>query len=140
MQGQAGLHVVLVTGRTIEQGVGKERGKASAEYFESASACFMDPEDMKKLAIKENSNVCVSTSFGSVVLKALESASAPHKGIIFVPYGPWANVVVDPETSGVGMPSFKGIPAHVEASSDRPVLKLDELLRTQFRKGQNATP
>ncbi len=128
------LHVTLLTGRTIEQGVGKERGKASNEYMESVSVCYIDPEDMKKLGIKEKTNVQVSTEYGSVVLKALKSLRAPHLGMIYIPYGPWANVVVNPETHSIGMPSFKGIPAEVEPAPDKPVLGLEELLKKQFRK------
>jgi formylmethanofuran dehydrogenase subunit D len=128
------LRVTLLTGRTIEQGVAKERGKASKEYEESVSVCYMDPEDLKKLGIKEKTNVQVSTDYGSVVVKALKSLRAPHPNVIFIPYGPWANVVVNPETHGIGMPSFKGIPAELEPSPDKPVLNLGELLRIQFRK------
>jgi len=126
------LKVMLITGRTIEQGVAKERGKLSNEYMESVSVCYMDPEDLKKLGIKEKINVLVSTNHGSVILKALRSLRTPHVGMIFVPYGPWVNVVVDPETHGVGMPSLKGIPAEVEPAPDKPVLSLEELLREQF--------
>jgi formylmethanofuran dehydrogenase subunit D len=126
------LRVILLTGRTIEQGVAKERGKLSNEYMESVSVCYMDPEDLKKLGIKEKTNVLVSTDHGSVILKALRSLRIPHPRMIFVPYGPWANVVVDPETHGVGMPSLKGIPAEVEPAPDKPVLSLEELLREQF--------
>ena len=126
------LKVTLITGRTIEQGVAKERGKLSNEYMESVSVCYMDPEDLKKLGIKEKINVLVSTNHGSVILKALRSLRTPHVGMIFVPYGPWVNVVVDPETHGVGMPSLKGIPAEVEPAPDKPVLSLEELLREQF--------
>ncbi|MEM2103567.1 MAG: molybdopterin dinucleotide binding domain-containing protein [Candidatus Bathyarchaeia archaeon] len=129
------LKVTLLTGRTIDQGVGKELGKSSKEYAESVSVCFMDPEDMKKLNVKDKTNVEVSTAFGSVVVKAVKSLRAPHPNVIFIPYGPWANVVVDPETHGIGMPSFKGIPATVEPASDKPVLGLEELLKLQFRKG-----
>jgi formylmethanofuran dehydrogenase subunit D len=129
------LKVTLITGRTIEQGVGKEHGKSSKEYAESVSICFMDPEDMKKLGVKDGVNIQVSTAFGSVVVKAKKSLRAPHPGVIFIPYGPWANVIVDPETHGIGMPSFKGIPATVEPAPDKPVLGLEELLKTQFRKG-----
>jgi len=128
------LRVTLLTGRTIEQGVGKERGKASKEYVESVSVCYIDPEDLKKLGIKERTNVLVSTSYGSVVVKALKSLRTPHSGIIFIPYGPWANVVVNPETHSIGMPSFKGIPAEVEPAQDKPLLSLEALLREQFRK------
>jgi formylmethanofuran dehydrogenase subunit D len=135
MEEKPKLKVTLLTGRTIEQGAGKERGKSSKDYVESVSVCFMDPEDMKKLGIKEGVNVQVSTAFGTVVVKAKKSLRAPHLGVIFIPYGPWANVVVDPETHGIGMPSFKGIPATVEPAPDKPVLGLEELLKAVFRKG-----
>jgi formylmethanofuran dehydrogenase subunit D len=135
MEEKPKLKVTLLTGRTIEQGAGKERGKPSKEYVESVSVCFMDPEDMKKLGVKDGVNIQVSTTFGSVVVKAKKSLRAPHPGIIFIPYGLWANVVVDPETHGIGMPSFKGIPATVEPAPDKPVLSLEELLKTVFRKG-----
>ena len=129
------LRVTLLTGRTIEQGVGKERGKASKEYVESVSVCYIDPEDLKRLGVKEKTNVKVSTDYGSVVVKALKSLRAPHPSIIFIPYGPWANVIVNPETHGIGMPSFKGIPAEVEPTPDKPILSLEELLMEQFGKG-----
>lgn len=135
MEQKPKLHVTLLTGRTIEQGVAKERGKASSEYAESVSVCYMDPEDMKQLEIKEKTNVQVSTEYGSVVVKALKSLRAPHPGIIYIPYGPWANVVVNSETHGIGMPSFKGISAEIEPAPDMPVLGLEELLKKQFRKG-----
>ncbi|MEM2676213.1 MAG: molybdopterin dinucleotide binding domain-containing protein [Candidatus Bathyarchaeia archaeon] len=128
------LNVVLLTGRTIEQGVGKELGKSTREYVESVSVCYMDPGDMRKLGVKDGVNVKVSTAFGSVVVKAKKSLRAPHPGVIYIPYGPWANVVVDPETHGIGMPSFKGVPAFVEPT-DKPVLGLEELLKQQFGKG-----
>jgi formylmethanofuran dehydrogenase subunit D len=67
-------------------------------------------------------------------VKALKSLRAPHQGIIYIPYGPWANVVVNPETNGIGMPSFKGIPAEVEPAPDKSILSLTELLKTQFGK------
>jgi formylmethanofuran dehydrogenase subunit D len=126
------LRVTLLTGRTIEQGVAKERGKASKEYMESVSVCYMDPEDLKKFGIKEKTNVQVSTDYGSVVVKALKSLRAPHPNVIFIPYGPWANVVVNPETHGIGMPSLKGIPAELKPAPDKPVSSLGELLKEQF--------
>ena len=129
------LRVTLLTGRTIEQGVGKERGKASKDYVESVSVCYMDPEDLKKLGIKEKTNVLVSTDYGSIVVKAVKSLRAPHPGVIFIPYGPWANALVNPETHSIGMPSFKGIPADVEPAPDKHLLSLEELLKEQFRKG-----
>ena len=128
------LKVTLLTGRTIEQGVGKERGKTSKEYVDSVSICHVDPEDLKQLGIREKTNVLISTSYGSVVVKAIKSLRGPHPGVVFVPYGPWANVVVDPETHGVGMPSLKGIPAQIEPTPNKPVLGLKDLLEKQFGK------
>lgn len=130
---QSRIQVTLVTGRTIEQGVGKEKGKNSKEYFESVAVCHVDPEDLKRLKIKSRSNVEISTSHGSVILKAVESPRGRHIGVIYVPYGPWANVVVDPETDSIGMPSLKGIPAEVQSAADKPVLGLSELLEAQYR-------
>ena len=126
------MKVKLLTGRTIDQGVGKERGKISKEYLDSVSICFIDPEDLGKLGIKENTNVLITTDYGSVVLKAVKSLRTPHSGSVFVPYGPWINMVIDPETNSIGMPSYKGIPAKVTPAPDKPVLNLEELLQAEF--------
>jgi formylmethanofuran dehydrogenase subunit D len=128
------LKVTLLTGRTIEQGVGKEHGKSSKEYLESVSVCYLDPDDLKRLRIKENTNILVSTEHGAVVVRAQKSLRTPHPSIIFIPYGPWANAIADPKTHSIGMPSFKGIPAEIEPAPDKPVLSLQELLNAQFRK------
>ena len=87
------LRVVLLTGRTIEQGVEREFGKSSEGYAESVSICFIDSEDLHAMGIKEDSNVSISTAFGSVILRAVKSPRGPHEGVVFVPYGPWANMV-----------------------------------------------
>jgi formylmethanofuran dehydrogenase subunit D len=132
MPGKSTLQVILLTGRTIEQGVARESGKSSKKYEESASICFVDQEDLKTLGIKEKSNVNVSTAYGSVILKAIKSPRGPHKGLIFIPYGPWANAVVDPATDSIGMPSLKGIPAEIEPAPNKQVLALKELLSQEF--------
>lgn len=128
------LKVTLLTGRTIEQGVSKECGKASEDYFEAVAICCIDPEDMKRLGIKDNVNVRVSTDYGSVVVRATKSPRAPHPGVVFMPYGAWANAVVDPKTDGVGMPSYKGITAEIVPATEQAVLSLSELLRESFGK------
>jgi formylmethanofuran dehydrogenase subunit D len=134
MEEQPKLRVTLLTGRTIDQGVGKERGKASEEYRANVSICHIDPSDLKRLGIREKGNVLVSTVYGSVVVKAVKSPRDPHPGVIFMPYGLWANVVINPETDSIGMPSLKGIPAEIQSAQDRPMLSLRELLKEQFGK------
>ena len=129
---QQKLHVTLLTGRTIEQGVGKEYGKASHDYFEACSMVYMDADEMKNLGIKNGAKVLVTTPNGSVVLKAIKYPRGPTPGLIYIPYGPWANAICSDATSSIGMPSFKGTPAEVEPAPDKPVLTLEELLKSEF--------
>ena len=128
------MKVTLLTGRTIEQGVGKEAGKGTKEYFESTTMCYMDEGDMKKLGLKSNMNVQVTTPNGSVVLRAVKYPRGAMPGLIYIPYGPWANSIVSNETTSIGMPSFKGTPAEVQPAPDKQVLALKELLKIQFGK------
>ena len=128
------LRVTLLTGRTLRQGQGKEYGKLSDLYQKSVSTCEIDPEDMQKLRVKDGENVKVTTDFGSVILKAVKSRRTPHWGVIFVPYGPWASVIVSPKTDGIGMPSFKGIDAYIEPAQNETVLQFRELITQQFKK------
>jgi formylmethanofuran dehydrogenase subunit D len=129
---QQKLHVTLLTGRTIEQGVGKEFGKSSHQYYEACSMVYMDAGDMEKLGVKTGTNVLVTTPNGSVVLKAVKYKRGATPGLIYIPYGPWANSIVSNATSSIGMPSFKGTPATVEAAPDQPVLNIKELLKKEF--------
>jgi len=129
------VKVKLLTGRTIDQGTSKEHGKLSSEYQESVAICEIDPSDLKELALKQNSNIKISTKCGSVVVKAIESKRAPHPKVIYMPYGLWANLLIDSQTHGTGMPSFKGITAYMEPAPDSNVLSLPELLKQTFKKG-----
>lgn len=130
----AKLKVTLLTGRTIDQGTTKEHGKLSDAYRENVAICEVDPEDLEDLDIRENSNVKISTQYGAVVVKAKESRRAPHSGIVYMPYGLWANVVVDPQTHGTGMPSFKGIPAELQPAPAEQVLSIHQLLKRTFKE------
>jgi formylmethanofuran dehydrogenase subunit D len=95
---------------------------------------LIDPADLKKLRMKENASVLVSTKHGSVVVKAKKSLSGPHAGMIFIPYGLWANAVVETETDSTGMPTLKGTPATIEPAPDLQVSSLKALLKAQFGK------
>ncbi len=115
---------ILITGRSTAQGKTKEKGKKTAEYVDSVTVCEFDPNDLKTLRVEPGENVKISTAHGSVVLKAVESKQAPHEGIIFVPYGAWANMLISPETDGTGMPSFKGIPTEVVPAPDSRISEI----------------
>ncbi len=125
---------ILVTGRTIYQGVGKEQGKLSDEYFQSVALCEMDPTDMRRMMIAEHSSVRITTPSGSVVVKAVKSLRAPHPQTVYMPYGPWASVLMASETDGTGMPSLKGVPATLEAAPQDTVLTVRGLLDAHYRR------
>ena len=129
------LRATLITGRTIDQGVGKEMGKGSKEYFDSSAVCFIDKADMIKLGIKSGTNVKVTSKYGSVIVKAKNIHGAQRRNS-FHPCGLWANAICGDETFGMGMPLFKGFPVEVEAAPNEPVLTLDELLMKEY--GRNS--
>jgi len=128
------LHVMLITGRTIDQGVGKEMGKGSKEYFDSSSVCFIDQADLNKLGIKARTNVRVTSKYGSVVVKSLKNPYGNNPGQIFIPCGTWANAITGDETFGMGMPLFKGFMVDLEPAPKEPVLTLNELLKLEYGK------
>ncbi len=128
------LHATLITGRTIEQGVGKEMGKGSQEYYDSCSVCFFDKSDMTKLGVKAGQTVKVTSKFGSVILTAQKYQWGTMPGMVFIPCGLWANAVCGDDTYSMGMPLFKGFPVEVEAALNQQVLTLNALLKLEYGK------
>ena len=129
------LRATLITGRTIDQGVGKELGKGSKEYYDSAAVCFLDKADIIKLGLKGGAKVRVTSKYGSVVLKAKKILRGSNPGMVFIPCGLWANAICGDETFSMGMPLFKGFPVEVQqAQPSEPVLTLDELLKLEYGK------
>ena len=122
------LNVLVLTGRTIDQGKGKEMGKLSDVYQKDVTQCQIDPEDMKALNLRRNANVKVTTNFGSIILRAVKSIRGPHSNMVFISYGPWASMISDPETHGTGMPSLKGMSGVLESAPDEKVLTMQELV------------
>ena len=128
------LRVTLITGRTIEQGVGKELGKGSPEYFDSAAVCFLDPVDIKRLGLKSGANVKVTSTYGSVVVRAKRYTHGTLSGMVFMPCGLWANIICGTNTDSIGMPTYRGFTVEVEPALGKSVLTLDELLKQEFGK------
>lgn len=119
------LKVTLITGRTINQGANLEN-KTSSDYLEATAFCELNSKDIGLLGAATGSHVRVKTNHGDVVVKLKENNGNPDN-IAFIPMGPWANAVVDPDTKGCGMPGFKGVPAEIEATGDK-VLLMKELI------------
>lgn len=128
------IEVTLTTGRTVSQGEAMHKGKRSEEYKNAAGICELDSEDMKALGARDGDAVRVSTDAGKVVVRAATTGQGAHKGIAFIPMGPWANLIVNFDTSSTGMPSFKGIAAKIELAKGEKVLNAAELIQSSYSK------
>ena len=123
------INAILLIGRSLLQGIGKEAGKNTDRYERAVSVCDMHPQDIEALALKPGENIRVSTPQGSVILKSASSSQIPKPGLIFVAYGPYANKLTDEETHSSGMPILKGLQAQVEAARGEEVVKITEILQ-----------
>ena len=123
---------VMISGRTLAQGASCEC-KKSQEFFKAVSTCSLSEKDYSSLGLTEGRNVLVKNKFGQVVLSSRKDPGLPS-GMIFIPMGPWANVVVGPDTGGCGTPLYKGVEVDVEAT-DKPVLTEQELFKPIRRTG-----
>ncbi len=70
----------------------------------------------------------MKTAYGSLTFRAESSKQSPHRGIVFIPYGPWASRITSPKTQSSGMPSLKGIEAEITPTKSMDILRLDELV------------
>ncbi|TXT62833.1 MAG: Protein FwdD [Promethearchaeota archaeon] len=127
--------LILITGQQIDQGVALEAGKTKMRYVKAAGICKFDKEDFKKLACMVGTPVKVSTDFGEIIVYSTISEEGPHPGIIFIPAGPWANQLVNPDSQGMGTPTYKGIKAKVEVVESGKVLDTLTLLRKYKKEG-----
>jgi formylmethanofuran dehydrogenase subunit D len=122
-------NLILLTGRTINQGVALEGGKTTMENVRAAALCAFDKEDFKKLDTLVGTPVKIITDYGEVIVYSTISEEGPHPGIIFIPMGPWANQVVNPDSQSCGTPTFKGMKAKVEVVKSGKVLNALDLIK-----------
>lgn len=123
------IEVNLISGRTFMQGVAIEGHKHDDEYIKACGICEMDVSDMKKLHVYPGQTVRVKSAHGEVVVRAVKTTQGPHPGLVFIPMGPWANQVSNPNTFSTGMPHFKGVKVTIELAPNEKVLNGIELLQ-----------
>jgi len=124
------LKANLISGRTADQGAHLE-AKTYKGYFDACAYCELNSADLGKLGVSEGDSLKVTTDFGEVVVFAKANDGNPD-GLAFIPMGPWANAVLDPDTHGCGMPGLKGVPAEIEAAKEEP-LDMKSLMK-QYRE------
>lgn len=117
---------VLNTGRSLMQGISMEsESKWSKKYFDAVAVVEINPSDISDLGVKDR--VKVYNEHGTVVLRVKPNSNIP-RGQLFIPMGPWANMLTDPNTDATGMPCLKGVKVFVEFT-DEPITTLVDVLK-----------
>jgi len=105
-----------------------ELGKLGPEYFKEVGFCEMDKVTLETLGLDEGDPVRVETIHGSIVVTTkLDRRAEP--GVVFIPCGPYANVVTGSDTENTGMPNFKGVVAKLFAAKGENIPDVKELLK-----------
>jgi len=121
------LKVSLNSGRTLKQGIGVEAGKNSPEYLKETAVIMLNNEDAATLGVKDGDLVTVKTEVGEVTVYCKTDDKLP-RGMAFMPYGPWINILVKEDTEGTGIACFKSVEAEVRKGGEK-VFSLEDLAR-----------
>ncbi|AWX32671.1 molybdopterin dinucleotide binding domain-containing protein [Methanosphaera sp. BMS] len=128
------LDIIINTGSSVIQAFYEKKGSTlKDEYRQATAVAFMDQEDMELLSLNPRDKIDVITKWGEVTLFVDISHDAPHRGMIFIPKGPWSNIIVSPETYCCNIPTYKGIKGKIR-KSDRQVLLVADLMRKTYNK------
>jgi formylmethanofuran dehydrogenase subunit D len=87
---------------------------------------MLSPDEAETLGIKDKDRVVVTTAHGNVTVNWVPDKTL-DSGLVFFPYGPWANKVYASGTRSTGMPLMKGINATIEKGKGK-VLTLEEIV------------
>jgi formylmethanofuran dehydrogenase subunit D len=120
------MKCIMNTGRTINQGC-NVKSKTEPGYQLETSICFINPLDMLELGIEHGDSVILRTDSASVVMICRVDANLPP-GTIFVPFGPYANFILNSNTHGTGMPDFKSCIVEIFPTTE-PVPSIADLFR-----------
>ncbi|MHA1791174.1 MAG: molybdopterin dinucleotide binding domain-containing protein [Promethearchaeota archaeon] len=127
------IKIHVTSGATVPQGVvAKGGGKKLIDYKNNAAIIYLDMEDFKKLETYPGTAVELRNEFGKVTVTAQISPDSPHPGIGFMPRGPWANVIISPETRSSGCPMYKDTLVEIEPVPEKQPLEMAELMRTEY--------
>jgi formylmethanofuran dehydrogenase subunit D len=126
------LDIILNTGSTAFQGAVIKGGrKFTDDYTQEAAYCDISPEDFEELG--KPWFVKVTNSYGDSVILRAKKTDRQQRGEIFIPRGPWANIVVTPVTESTGSPRYKNLVVQIEKGSG-PVLGPQELMKKYYTK------
>jgi len=127
------ITIHVTSGATVAQGVIiKGGGKKLPDYRNVAAVIYLDMADFKKMGTFPGTAVEVRNEFGKVVVTASLTPDGPHPGIGFMPRGPWANTIINPETKCSGAPMYKDTVVEVEPCPEKTPLQMADLMRQMY--------
>lgn len=103
---------LLITVRTVRQGVTMVSGKLNPEYQEETSTLEINPGELAALGLAPGQRARLISPFGEVTVICRPAEVPP--GLFFLPLGPAANQVIGAGTHGTGVPDFKGLEVKLE--------------------------
>lgn len=107
--------MLLIAGRTSEQGTSLNKGKLKQEYQQVTSTAEMNEQDMDRLGLKDGDRIRLSNSAGETTVTCTpRKATDLPAGMIFMPYGPSSSELMEADTAGSGMPISKNLTVLVE--------------------------
>ena len=99
--------LILITGRSIEQGTGISIGKERPEYQRATTALNMSQADMARFGLHEGDTVTLKTHHGQAQVTC-RPGDLPE-GLVFMAFGPTTSQLIGDETHASGMPDTKGL-------------------------------
>lgn len=116
----------LITGRALKQGITMEEDKLSQSYQNACAVALLNEKDMAKFNLKEGDFIKAKTHYGEVVVKCRKGMI--DEGNIFIPMGPWANMLTGMDTDDIGMPNLKGVDVEISKTDER-ILNVKEIIQ-----------
>jgi formylmethanofuran dehydrogenase subunit D len=107
--------MILIPGRSSDQGTSLNKGKLKEEYLQVTSTVEMNLDDMRRLGLQEGDLVRLRTEVGEAVVRCTgrKPGDLPS-GLLFMAYGPSSTQLMDADTAGSGMPISKNLTVSVE--------------------------
>lgn len=126
------MDIILNTGGTAFQGAVIKGGrKFTDEYTKEAAYCDINPTDFEELG--KPWFVKLTNEYGDSVILRAKKTDRQQRGEVFVPRGPWANIVVTTMTESTGSPAYKNLKIQIEKANG-PVLGPEELMKKYYTK------
>jgi len=106
--------LILITGRSTQQGVGISEGKHLAEYQAATTVLELSQADMARHELHDGDTVRLKSRYGEATVQC-RSEKLPD-GVAFMAFGSTINQLMGSETYSTGMPDTKGIEVELEKS------------------------